>query len=135
MTPTVPQQGSNKPLIKALLIVIVPAAVLIVGYNVISGLFKSDPAPAEDRPGTPYTIKVRSCSGSSEIFEAEFEIRNNTARERDFVVAVEWTAANGARVATDTAYVRNLPAYDTAIEKVSTFGADVDAARCAVKVD
>ncbi len=131
--PTAPPKKNRTALVISLIIGI--PTVIVVSLFTMSAVLSDRQQEPQEQTGTPYTINIRSCSGSDEIFEAEFEIRNNTARERDFVVAVEWTGANGARIATDTAFVRNLPAYETAIEKATAFGADVSAARCSVKVD
>ena len=86
--------------------------VVVVGLFVIGTLTKKTSAPESDG----VSVQLTSCDmDSAGIASAKvgLTIKNGGDRERDVRVELEYRDSSGARIDTDTVYVRNVAAGDT----------------------
>lgn len=125
------------PLLRAAVII---AAIMAPVYLAVLGLSSLlDQQPSSTPPGGPpagrVDVSLSNCTASSGTYTAQLRVTNNTSRTRNVVVTVEWTSSTGTRLATDTEYVNNLAAGQSALEEAAGFGVDNGATvRCSYQV-
>lgn len=70
---------------------------------------------------SPFTVSVTSCQADSiGIAKVGLSVTNRTSEARSATVKIEYRDGSGARLDTDTAYVRNIAPGDTARADEST---------------
>jgi hypothetical protein len=72
-------------------------------------------------PLATFDAQVTSCSGSGSVASVGFTIKNTGTTTRDATVKIEYRDGSGARLDTDTAYIRNVRPGDTVRSEESTF--------------
>jgi hypothetical protein len=68
-----------------------------------------------------FTVGVASCEVSGDIGKVGLVVTNKSGTTRSATISVEYRDGSGARIDTDTAYVRNIAPGDTVRTDESTF--------------
>lgn len=109
-------------------------AIAGVGVLVLLGIVNRVSGPAADN----FTVAVTSCNatGSANLATATvgLSVKNTSSRARSATVKIEYRDGGGARIDTDTAYVRDIAPGDTARAEESTLldAAPTGAISCSV---
>lgn len=111
-----------------IIVLIVAGGLVLFGILALTGSFNATPAKAKN-----FSVNVTDCSVTGRTATIGVSVKNNGDTTRGATVAVEYRDGDGARLDTDTVYVRSIAPGDTARSDESTFlDAEAASVRCVV---
>jgi hypothetical protein len=115
--PTSSGRGRMIAVLSVLVAIVIGIVTLVVVRTIQKGPIGNSPASSN------FSVAVTGCEADATAGVAEVEVTviNRTDSTRSASIKVEYRDGSGARLDTDTVYVRNIAPHDTARSRESTF--------------